>query len=149
MTLVSLADVTAGAGVSYASDTDCVGTGQAGHFSAGSRCPELFLVDPSGSSKRVYTFFPYGSFVVLFFGTAADSQDQIRGSAAVDKFSQLVQTWRVGGEGGADRTYTLSEEGAVKRTEVEGKCVVVRPDVVVGYVGDVEGASRYLERALQ
>ncbi|PRP82497.1 putative monooxygenase [Planoprotostelium fungivorum] len=127
-----------GAGIEYGTDSDVVGNGSVGPFHAGMRSPELHLIDKHNAALRLYSSFPYGSFVILLLGTPSDSHHQIHQLSLPPQLHHLIQTWRLSGEGQADREYQLDSN---KHTEhlPEDTYIIIRPDTIVAYVGQWTG----------
>ncbi|KAB8258126.1 FAD binding domain-containing protein [Aspergillus pseudonomiae] len=128
-----------GMGVSYSSTTPLVVDSSYGDFTAGNRCPDLWVTKlPLGSSQanaeeqsqtRLYELFGYGRFKVLFIGNEKPASfDQ-----AIE-LQQKAEIWHIHNQD--HRLTTLTHEFRAEWVKSdEGAVVVVRPDLYIGYVG--------------
>ncbi|PYH87525.1 monooxygenase [Aspergillus ellipticus CBS 707.79] len=139
-----------GMGVAYPPTTPLVHDSKHGDFTAGHRCPDVWVTELPATShhptldeparRRLYELFGYGKFKVLFIG----KQDPAAFEAQAIEWQQQVEVWHIHSQN--ERLSTLIHEySADWVTPDEEAVVVVRPDLYVGYVGT--DAMTYLQSA--
>ena len=111
-----------------------------GIWKTGERCPDIYLTSVKArKSQRLYTIVSYGQVLILSIGGSQDSS-----FVGKDKSRLLtILPTRGCGDGRVDDTCTFMSDYVVPGKDF---VVVVRPDLYIGYVGDIQGAHLYAKR---
>ncbi|KAL7621635.1 hypothetical protein AAE478_008962 [Parahypoxylon ruwenzoriense] len=147
-TLVKCANVKAGMGVSYDGvGSELIAESEQGIWKAGKRCPDVWLTRiVTGEVVRLYSMVSYGKYLIFAVGGREGFQSLFKDICVY--FTLLSKSSTYTGTNGQD--VEPNGEASIFSSEFvtseDNFVVVVRPDMYIGYVGEGDGWSEYLEQ---
>ena len=125
--------------------SELISESERGIWKAGRRCPDIYLSQAGGDTKRLYSMLSYGKFLVLAIGTR---QGCHRYFTDVCTHFTLLPEVPAQGEANGHSKKTSVEDNVFSSdivTKDDTFVVVIRPDMYIGYVGDgTEDWKKYL-----